>query len=97
MADDLRVTAFLHAKPGQEEAVKQAALACVPPTRAEPGNEMYVLHQDMAEPALFVFVEHWKSRQALDEHMQTPHFKRLGDACDGKLVEPMVIHVLRPL
>lgn len=97
MADDVRVTAFLHAKPGEEAAVMQAAAACVAPTRAEHGNEMYSLHQDMKDPALFVFVEHWKSRQALNEHMQTPHFKRLGDACDGRLVEPMVVHVLKPL
>ncbi len=97
MADDIRVTAFLHAKPGQEAAVMQAALACIAPTRAELGNETYVLHQDMEEPALFVFVEHWKSKQALDEHMQTLHFKQLGDACDGKLVEPMVVHILKPL
>ena len=97
MADDIRVTAFLRAKPGQEAAVMQAAAACVAPTRAEPGNEMYVLHQDMEEPALFVFIEHWGSKQALDEHMQSQHFRRMGDACDGKLVEPMAVHVLKPL
>ena len=97
MADDIRVTAFLHAKPGQEAAVMQAAVACVAPTRAEPGNEMYVLHQDLEEPALFVFVEHWACRQALDEHMRTLHFKQMVDACNGKLVKPMVVHVLKPL
>ena len=94
MADDVRVAAFIHANPGQEDAVRDAALACVAPTRAEAGNSMYVLHRDTKDAALFVFVEHWVSQQALDQHMQTPHFKALAQALDGKLAEPMIVHVL---
>ena len=97
MPDDVRVAAFLRAKPGQEDAVRDAALACVPPTRAEEGNAMYVLHRDTKEPALFVFVEHWKSQNALDQHMQTPHFKALTDTLERTLAEPMTVHILSPL
>lgn len=94
MAEDVRVAAFLHAKPGQEDAVMKAALECVAPTRAEPGNTMYILHRDKKDPALFVFIEHWHSQEALDQHMQTPHFKTLAQALDGKLAEPLAVHVL---
>ena len=97
MAEDIRVTAFLHAAKGQEDAVKQAVLACVPPTRAEPGCELYALHTDKQDPSLFVLWEHWKSQQALDDHMQTPHFKTVAKAIDGKLAQPMIIHVLNPI
>ncbi len=97
MAEDVRVAAFLHAKPGQEDAVMQAALACVAPTRAEAGNAMYILHRDVKDPAMFVFIEHWQSQKALDQHMQTPHFKTLGQAIDGKLAEPLAVHVLSPV
>lgn len=97
MPDDVRVVAFLYSKPGEEDSVKQAALACVPPTRSESGNAMYVLHQDTKDPSLFVFIEHWKSQGALDEHMQTPHFKQLVQSLEGKLAKPLAVHVLSPL
>ena len=54
---------------------------------------MYVLHRDSQNPSLFVFVEHWRSEQALKQHMQTPHFKALAQALDGKLTQPIRVHV----
>lgn len=97
MADDIRVAAFLYAKPGEESAVEKAALACVAPTRAEPGNDMYVLHRDTKDRSLFVFIEHWKSQQDLDAHMKTPHFQELAKAIGDKLAKPLAVHVLTPL
>jgi quinol monooxygenase YgiN len=97
MAEDIRVVALLHAKPGEEEAVKAAALACVPPSRAEETNHLYAFHVDSEDPQLFVFVEHWASKAALDAHMQTPHFKTIAAALEGKLSSPLQLHVLHPL
>ncbi len=97
MAEDIGVVAFLHSKPGQENAVRAAALACVEPTRAEPDNIAYILHRDSQRAGTFVFVEHWKSKASLDRHMQTPHFKTLASALDGKLASPLELHVLEPL
>ena len=97
MADDVRVAAFLHAKPGSQDEVRRAALACVAPSRAEPGNLAYDLTADAQDPSLFVFVEHWTSRQALDEHMQTPHYRALSAALDEALAFPAIIHVLNPV
>ncbi len=95
MAEDIRVAAFLHAKPGEEAAVRAAALACVAPTRAEAGNHQYELHTDVADPSVFVFIEHWASQQALDEHMRTPHLGALAQALDGKLTKAPAIHFLK--
>ena len=63
MAEDIRVAAFLHAKPGQESDVREAALAFVPPTRAEADNQGYLLHRDAQDPSLFVFVGSTISRR----------------------------------
>jgi quinol monooxygenase YgiN len=97
MNKDVRVVAFMHAKQGQEGSVQQACEACVSSTRQEPGCERYVLHRDIASPSLFVFVEHWKTEDALKQHMRTPHFAALTQALDGKLTQPLQVHVLRPV
>ena len=97
MSEDVRVVALIEAKRREESAVHQACEACVGPTRQEAGCDMYVLHRDSQNPSLFVFVEHWRSEQALKQHMQTPHFKALAQALDGKLTQPIRVHVLRPV
>lgn len=96
MAEDIRVVALLHTKPGLENEVRNAALACIAPSRAEATNRLYVLHQDSEDPQLLVFIEHWDSKAALDDHMQTPHFKQLAGSIDGKLTQPLDVHVLQP-
>jgi quinol monooxygenase YgiN len=97
MSEDVRVVALMQAKQGEERAVQRACEACVGPTRQEAGCDVYVLHRDSQNPSLFVFVEHWKSERALEQHMQTPHFEALTQALDGKLTQPMRVHVLRPV
>jgi quinol monooxygenase YgiN len=44
--------AFLRARPGREEALGQALLAVMEPSRAESGCEAYELHRSSQEPAL---------------------------------------------
>lgn len=97
MGEDIRVVAYLQAKPGEESAVQQACETGVAPTLQEAGCKFYVLHRDSKDPSLFVFLEHWKSEQALEQHMQTPHFKTLSQALNGKLTQPMRVHILRPV
>ncbi len=97
MAEDIRVVALLHVEPGEEDAVRQAGLACVAPSRAEDANHLYTFNRDGDDPSLFVFVEHWASRAALDAHMQTPHFKTFAAAVEGKLARPIQLHTLDPL
>jgi quinol monooxygenase YgiN len=72
------LTATVVAKPGQEDAVKEALLSLVEPTRKEPGCLLYNLHQSKTDPTLFLFYEQWASQEALDAHGKTPHMKALG-------------------
>ena len=95
---DLRVVAFLHAKPGQKEAVRNALLQCVGPRRAEAGNLSYAVHADKNDPQLFVVVEHWNSPTHRERHLQTAHFQAMQNTVDGGgLVDQHFFHVLAPL
>ena len=72
------LTASVKARPGQEDAVKEALLSLVEPTRKEPGCLLYILHQSKADPTQFMFYEQWASQEALDAHGKTPHMRALG-------------------
>ena len=53
--DAVVLTAMVKAKPGQEDAVKEALLSLVEPTRKESGCLCYNLHQSKADPIQFIF------------------------------------------
>jgi quinol monooxygenase YgiN len=86
MENDIRVVAFLKVRPDAKDAMETAVRACVSASRDEEGCLMYAGHWDQSDPNRLVFVEHWTSQAALDEHMTTPHFKTLIEAI-GDLVE----------
>ena len=79
--------AHFRAKPGSEQALEKALMACVVPTRAEEGNVNYDLHRGQDDPAVFVIYEGWKSQDALEAHFQTPHFKTLIAAAEGLVAD----------
>ena len=91
----IHVIAEAIAKPGQEEALHRTLHACVAPTRAEPGNRGYVLHQDLENSARFFLYETWVSREALKEHFTTPHFKTLDQDVRPLVARELSIAVLR--
>ncbi|MGC4048201.1 MAG: putative quinol monooxygenase [Paludibaculum sp.] len=75
----LTLVAELIAQPGKEEMVRQELLALIEPTRAEAGCVDYFLHESLESPGHFLFYENWVSEEALAQHAQTPHLKRLGE------------------
>jgi quinol monooxygenase YgiN len=81
------LTAMVKAKAGQEEAVKEALLSLVEPTRKESGCLCYNLHQSKADPAQFMFYEQWASQASLDAHAKSPHMKALGAKLEGKTAQ----------
>ncbi len=68
---------FFSIKPGQVDAVRQAHLRMVDPTRAEPGCMDYDLYQSVEDPSMMFFYENWMDQAALDQHMNTPAFYRV--------------------
>jgi quinol monooxygenase YgiN len=82
--DAVVLVAQLKAKPGEEEAVKQALLAMVAPTRKEKGCICYNLHQSKTDKSLFAFYEQWTDQAAFDAHGKTPHMAKMRQAIRGK-------------
>ena len=68
------ITILLHAKPGQEQALVDACLATVGPSRAEPGTLFFdLLVSD--SPHEVVFYEAYVDEAAFQAHMAAPHTK----------------------
>lgn len=83
------VIANLKVKAGLEDEARQALLAAVAPTRAEPGCLAYDLHQSTTDPTEFLFYENWESEDALKAHATSTSEHRavlrekLGGLVDG--------------
>jgi quinol monooxygenase YgiN len=81
------VVAHIHAKPGQEAAVRAVLEGFISLTLNEDGCLRYDLFVDADDPAKFTFIEEWASRQALTVHGQSAHIvagrARMGDLLAG--------------
>lgn len=56
------------------EEARQAALAMMAQSAAEPGCRTYEFSTLLADPLTFRLFEVWDDLQALNAHFQTPHF-----------------------
>lgn len=81
--------AILKAKAGQQQALKEALLALVEPTQAEPGNLDYVLFELRDERGTFYMREAFKDQAALDTHFAMPYFQRFAATANDLLDEPL--------
>ena len=71
---EIQLVVSMVAKPGKEEELREVLRRLLEPTRKEPGCRRYEMYASEQKGKFFA-LEIWDSRQALDEHMQTPHFK----------------------
>jgi quinol monooxygenase YgiN len=85
------VVATITPKPDQVDAVREAILAAVPKVHAEPGCELYALHEGRGH---FVMVERWESPEALKVHGAAEALATLGAALDGLLDGPLDVRRL---
>jgi quinol monooxygenase YgiN len=91
---DLQVVAVLTARAGSEKIVGEALSALVEPTRSEAGCTSYQVFVSAVDPATFITVETWISRDDLDAHMQTPHVQAALAAAGDHLTQAPAIHPL---
>ncbi len=90
MADQpVTVVARIRSKPGNEERVREELLKAVAPTHAEADCINYDMHQSADDACLFMFYENWASKEALDEHLKTPHLTALIEVLPELLAEPI--------
>lgn len=97
MSQAITVIAFIKAKPGKEEQMKQALLALIPPTRREKGCINYDLHQWPEKPGQFVFYENWESRELLDKHLAAAHLQAFEKAAGDWLAGPADIQIWKKI
>lgn len=64
----LVVTGTVTARPDTLAALREAALAHVARSRAEPGCLRHSVHVDCEDPLKLFFYEEWADRAALDTH-----------------------------
>jgi quinol monooxygenase YgiN len=76
MTGRVTVTAVVRMKGEVSDKVRGLLAHLVTETRKEAGCIDYVLHRSADEPGAFLFYENWVTREALDRHMETPHFLR---------------------
>lgn len=73
--NNLIIVANVIANDDKIELVKAELEKLIVPTRAEKGCIQYDLHQDNENPAHFMFYEGWESRELLEIHLTSEHFK----------------------
>ncbi len=91
--EKLTVVAYIKAKPGQAEAVRDELMALIQPTRNEPACINYDLHRSNADPDLFMFHENWQSKEDLDAHLETPHLNAFKAKAGELLAEPLKVEL----
>lgn len=72
---------FLRPRPERKDEVRRILTSLVEPSRAEPGNVHYDLHEQ--EDGRFFLYEVWRSREDLELHNQYPPLRDfLGNLSD---------------
>jgi quinol monooxygenase YgiN len=87
---EVKVVALITAKPEEYSAVNKAVRAMVGLSRSEEGCLQYDLHEDQEVKGSFVFIERWKSENALKTHMAMPYHDEFLAELEGKLVSLQV-------
>jgi len=86
----ISVVAILVVKEGAVELVKTELLKLIMPTRQEEGCIEYRLHQDNADPSVFIFYENWQNIACLERHINSAHYKSYVAAVGDQLAEKVV-------
>jgi quinol monooxygenase YgiN len=90
----VRVIARAVARKGKEDQLKELLQSMLAPTHAEPGCRLYELYQS-GERGRFYFYEVWENQAALEQHTETPHYKRLESIVRDLLDEPFEVNILK--
>lgn len=75
------------------DAFKALAEKIVPASQKDPGNIYYVLSQSVEDPKSIAMIECWESMEALQAHMQAPHFQEYCPQMAELCAEPPAITV----
>jgi quinol monooxygenase YgiN len=86
---DLFIFARFQARPGEEDAVADALLDVLTPSREEPGCLSIRAFRSIRDPRLFYIHSCWKDEAAFEHHTNLPHTLRFVER-----VQPLIDHAL---
>ncbi len=86
---ELFIFARFHARPGNEDAVAEALLDVLAPSREEPGCLSIHAFRSIRDPRLFYIHSRWPDEAAFENHAGLPHTVRFVAR-----VEPLIDHPL---
>lgn len=84
MTASIKIVATLVVQPEYRQELLEVFQQLVQASRQEAGNISYDLHEALDNANKLVFIEHWKSQAAIDEHNASAHFQAFVKAIDGK-------------
>lgn len=93
----LCVTVTYIIQPGHEGEAAEFFHKMVEPTRAEPGNIMYIAHRSTSEPHKFLLYEQYVDMAAFEAHRATPHFQEYVANGLFKIMESRTPEFFEPL
>jgi quinol monooxygenase YgiN len=93
---EVQVIARFEARKGTEDQLRALLQSMLAPTRAEPGCKLYELYESDSI-GRFYFYETWESRAALEQHVATPHFKRLEQTVSELMTEPFEVNIVKQI
>ncbi len=89
----LIVIARIYLKNGKREEFIEKAQDIVEKSRKETGNLKYELLLNSESENKIVILENWESREDLNRHMESEHFKKFGDLVMDLFDKPLDISV----
>lgn len=85
----LYIFARFHAREGNENAVAEAIVDVLAPTREEPGCLGIHGFRSTRDPRLFYIHSRWSSEQAFGTHATLPHTVRFIEIVQGLIDHPL--------
>lgn len=89
----LIVTAKMNSKAGKRKEVLEAVQTIIRETRKESGCIYYTLYASTENENELMFYEIWEDKNALDSHVNTPHFAGFKEIEENYLTEKLDIAV----
>jgi quinol monooxygenase YgiN len=94
---EISVIAKMKVKNGVVEDVKEKLTELQMATRKEAGCNFYQLHQSLDNETVFILYESWQDKSHLDNHFQSPHFKKWIEDESKFLSGPADINILKKI
>lgn len=96
-AAPLHVSAVITGVPGSGDRLEGMLIELATGTHAEDGCLLYSLQRAVENPDQFVTVEKWTSKEALDDHLTSPHVQAALAGAGEILAGPPVIIATLPV